>query len=75
MRSGSVRNRKDRHAGFALLLITSIGWGLNWPIIKLVLRESPPLFARGTAGLIAAAVLALVGYTRGERLSLPSVLL
>jgi len=75
MRSGSVRNRKDRHAGFALLLITSIGWGLNWPIIKLVLREWPPLFARGTAGLIAAAVLALVGYTRGERLSLPSALL
>ena len=75
MRSGSDRNRKDRHAGFALLLITSIGWGPNWPIIKLLLREWPPLFARGTAGLTAAAVLATVAYVRGERLSLPSAVL
>ena len=75
MRRGSDRNRKDRHAGFALLLITSIGWGPNWPIIKLVLREWPPLFARGTAGLTAAAVLATVAYVRGERLSLPSAVL
>ena len=44
---------KDRYLGFVFLLITSIGWGLNWPVIKLVLRDWPPLFARGTAGLVA----------------------
>jgi hypothetical protein len=44
---------KDRYIGFAYLLITSIGWGLNWPVIKVVLRDWPPLFARGSAGLVA----------------------
>jgi len=63
---------KDRCIGFSFLLITSIGWGLNWPVIKLVLRDWPPLFARGTAGLFAAFALAALATLRRQRLSLPS---
>jgi drug/metabolite transporter (DMT)-like permease len=51
--------------------VTALGWGLNWPIIKLILREWPPLFARGTAGLVAALGLAVMARMRGERLAVP----
>jgi len=33
---------------------------VNWPAIKLLLREWPPLFARGVAGIAAAVILVLV---------------
>jgi probable blue pigment (indigoidine) exporter len=54
----------DRRLGAAFLLATALGWGLNWPILKALLAELPPLAARGWAGLAAmlglfAAALAL----------------
>ena len=70
--AGHSQTPRDRYIGFAYLLITSIGWGLNWPVIKVVLRDWPPLFARGSAGLVAAMVLAALAALRGQRLSLPS---
>ena len=39
-----------RWHGFLFLAVTSIGWALNWPAIKILLREWPPLFSRGVAG-------------------------
>jgi drug/metabolite transporter (DMT)-like permease len=60
-----------RRAGVACLLAATIGWGLNWPIIKLLLEDWPPLFARGTAGLVAACGLALFAAVRGESLAVP----
>jgi drug/metabolite transporter (DMT)-like permease len=53
--------RRARRIGLLCLAVTAVGWGLNWPIIKLVLQEWPPLFARGSAGGVAAL---------GSRLSL-----
>jgi drug/metabolite transporter (DMT)-like permease len=50
----------SRRTGLIYLLITAIGWGLNWPAMKILLREWPPLFSRGVAGLVAALVLELV---------------
>jgi hypothetical protein len=29
----------SRRIGLLCLAVTAIGWGLNWPIIKLLLRE------------------------------------
>ena len=49
---------RSRRIGLLCLAVTAIGWGLDWPIIKLLLREWPPLFARGTAGMVAAIGLA-----------------
>src|SRR5215218_4589474 len=60
---------RSRQIGLLCLAITAVGWGLNWPIIKLILREWPPLFARGTAGLVAALGLAVIARMRGERLA------
>src|SRR5215204_5959550 len=63
---------RSRRIGLLCLAITAVGWGLNWPVIKLILREWPPLFARGTAGLVAALGLAAVALMRSERITLPS---
>lgn len=63
---------QSRRIGLFCLAVTAVGWGLNWPIIKLILREWPPLFARGTAGLVAALGLAAVAVMRRERITVPS---
>src|SRR5205085_9423305 len=62
---------RSRRIGLLCLAVTAVGWGLNWPVIKLLLREWPPLFARGTAGIVAAVALASLAALRQERLSLP----
>jgi drug/metabolite transporter (DMT)-like permease len=61
-------------AGRLFLIATAVGWGLNWPVLKLVLQDWPPLFARGVAGLVAASGLALLAYGRGECLMVPRAL-
>lgn len=63
---------RSRRIALLCLAATAVGWGLNWPIIKLILREWPPLFARGSAGLVAALGLAAVAAARGERLAVPT---
>lgn len=57
--------------GHLLLMITACGWGLNWAVLKFVLHDWPPLFARGSAGLLGAIGLAIVARLRGESLSIP----
>lgn len=39
--------------------------------MKLLLREWPPLFARGVAGIIAGLIIALLAVMLGERLAVP----
>lgn len=58
-----------RLAGYLFLAITILTWGLNWPAVKVLLREWPPLFSRGVAGVAAAALLAVVALRRGESLA------
>lgn len=58
--------------GIACLLVAAVGWGLNWPIIKLLLRDWPPLFSRGSAGLAAAAALFAIAAMKGDRLAPPA---
>jgi drug/metabolite transporter (DMT)-like permease len=59
----------SRALGVLALLVTALGWGLGWLAMKLVLHSWTPLFARGLAGLVAAALLAAVARRRGERLA------
>ncbi|MBM0205868.1 EamA family transporter [Micromonospora sp. STR1s_5] len=59
-----------RQLGLTYLTLAVIGWGLNWPLVKLILREWPPLFARGTAGLGGAILVGAVGIALGERVKL-----
>jgi drug/metabolite transporter (DMT)-like permease len=59
-------------AGLVFLAITSVGWGLNWPIMKQILTEWPPLSARGLTGIVGGALLALLAVMRGQSLLVPA---
>ena len=57
--------------GLVFLAIASVGWGLNFPIMKHLLTEWPPLSSRGLCGMVGAAALALMALARRQRLSVP----
>jgi drug/metabolite transporter (DMT)-like permease len=58
-------------SGVLLLLVTVTGWALNWPAMKVLLREWPPLFSRGIAGVAASLILAVFAVLSGERVRVP----
>jgi drug/metabolite transporter (DMT)-like permease len=58
-------------AGLVFLAITSVGWGLNWPIAKQILTEWPPLSARGLTGVAGGLLLAALAVMRGQSLRVP----
>ena len=58
--------------GLLFLVTASVGWGLNWPVMKFVFSEWPPLSARGWAGAIGAAALALYAVATGVSLKVPA---
>lgn len=70
-----MRPSQSRVVGLLCLLVTSVGWGLNWPAMKLLMQEAPPLASRGAAGLTAAAVLASLAVVRRESPVVPRHLL
>ena len=57
--------------GLAFLAIASVGWGLNFPIMKHLLTEWPPLSSRGLCGIVGAAALALIAVARQQQLRVP----
>ena len=57
--------------GMVCLAIASVGWGLNFPIMKNLLTEWPPLSSRGLGGLVGAAALALIAVARRQSLAVP----
>jgi probable blue pigment (indigoidine) exporter len=57
--------------GLIYLAIASVGWGLNFPIMKHLLTEWPPLSSRGLCGLVGAAALALIALARQQKLGVP----
>lgn len=69
--SGIDTGRDTRRAGMLFMAVTILGWGLNWPLMKGLLRDWPPLSARGWAGLAGALTLALIAHLRGESLAVP----
>jgi drug/metabolite transporter (DMT)-like permease len=58
-------------AGLGFALITTICWGLNWPVTKYVLGQWPPLSARGLTGVVGALALAIYAVARGVSLHVP----
>lgn len=64
--------RDARWIGFLCLAVTAFGWAMNWPILKILLRDWPPLFSRGIAGTAAGLILAGIALWRGESLRVPT---
>jgi probable blue pigment (indigoidine) exporter len=58
--------------GVVFLVVASIGWGLNFPIMKHLLSEWPPLSSRGLCGIVGAAALAAIALARRQRLDVPT---
>jgi len=70
--STSVAARDERRTGLLLLLATSVMWGFNWPVMKFLVGELPPLTMRGTAGMVGAALAFLAARMAGERTGVPA---
>src|SRR5882757_3083439 len=72
MTAGSHPGRaRTSPLGLIFLAIASVGWGLNFPIMKHLLTEWPPLSSRGLCGLVGAAALALIAVARRQNLRVP----
>jgi drug/metabolite transporter (DMT)-like permease len=63
--------RPAKVIGIGCLLVTALGWGLNWPATKFLLELCPPLTARGMSGIVASLALAGLAASRGESLTVP----
>jgi probable blue pigment (indigoidine) exporter len=67
----SVSATRTDPKGLLLLAVAVIGWGSNWPPLKYLLGEVPPMAARAWPGLAAAAVLMAVVAASGVSLRVP----
>jgi drug/metabolite transporter (DMT)-like permease len=57
--------------GLLLLLATVTGWGLNWPIMKVLLSEIPPFTIRAVTGVIGVALLLPLAVLMRQSLRVP----
>jgi drug/metabolite transporter (DMT)-like permease len=60
--------QRKQWIGFTCLGVTASGWALNWPLMKILLQEWPPLFARGLAGVTASLILGVIALGRHQSL-------
>lgn len=66
-----TRTARPETAGLLLLIATVVGWGLNWPAMKLLLEEVPPFSIRAASAAVGVALLAAIALRRGESLAVP----
>lgn len=62
---------RSHRIGLLCLLVTATSWGLNWPVMKFVLTEVPPMTSRAWSGLAGALFAFLLAWQRRERLRPP----
>ena len=67
----ATRRSRISLLGLTFLVVTSIGWGVNFPIMKYLLSEWPPLSSRGLTGIVGAAALALIAMLQRQSLAVP----
>lgn len=61
-------------AGLALLVVTTVGWGLNWPAMKVLLAELPVFTTRAASGGLGFLALLAVALALRERIGVPLAL-
>ncbi|MDK9715238.1 MAG: DMT family transporter [Sulfuritalea sp.] len=59
-------------AGLILLGLLSLGWGFNWPIMKVVITEIPRWIFRGDSILLASVGLFGIAWFSGHSLRVPT---
>ncbi|MDK9702881.1 MAG: DMT family transporter [Sulfuritalea sp.] len=59
-------------AGLVLLGLLSLGWGFNWPIMKVVITEIPRLMFRGDCMVLASFGLFAIAWFSGQSLKVPA---
>jgi len=59
-------------AGLVLLGLLSLGWGFNWPIMKVVITEIPRLMFRGDCMVLASIGLFAIAWFSGQSLKVPA---
>jgi probable blue pigment (indigoidine) exporter len=55
-----------RLAGLGLLLVTAFSWGLNWPVMKLLMLDWPPFAFRAIAAACAIVLLILIALVQQD---------
>ena len=58
--------------GLLLLAALSLFWGANWPIMKMVLSEVPPLYFRGVCLLLGGVGMLALARVSGVSLRVPA---
>ncbi|MGI9510917.1 MAG: DMT family transporter, partial [Geminicoccaceae bacterium] len=64
----SVLNRQAGGASVLTVVLIGILWGLNWPAVKFMLTELPPLTLRAIAFPSAALLLASIALATGQKI-------
>ena len=74
MSTSAEATRSGRSAtirGLGFLIGVAFAWGLNWPVMKFLLREVPPYQMRAVSALMGAAFMMTLAALSGERLRPP----
>ena len=58
--------------GLLLLAALALGWGVNWPIMKIVLTEVPPLYFRAVSLLLGGIGLLAIARIGGHAIAVPA---
>ncbi|WP_228384474.1 DMT family transporter [Rhodocyclus gracilis] len=57
--------------GLILLAAITLGWGLNWPVMKIVLSEVPPLSFRGSCLFLGGVGMLAIAHFSGQGVRIP----
>jgi len=66
----SPHERLPRH-GLLLLAALSFFWGINWPIMKIVMSEVPPLYFRGSCLIVGGIGMLAITVASGNTIRVP----
>lgn len=69
--SNHTRSTRLSAEGILLLIGLAIGWGINWPIMKFIIQEIPPLSFRGFCLLLGGLGILAIARVTGLNLQIP----
>jgi len=61
----------SRRFGFVMLAVVALGWGLNWPVMKIILAEVPPWQFRAVTGVVGGLTLFGLAVLLRQRIDVP----